>query len=106
MLGDSITVGDDFVTIVSEGKETVLPLNRDTWMDSDKHLPSFPDMHKCAVRAARKDDALILHVCITNTPFEEILKVTFTAHGLTVHGRQNVGFGGDTYEILGTRTGD
>ena len=106
MLGDSITVGDDFVTIVSEGKETVLPLKWDTWMDSEMHLPSFPDMHKCAVRAARKDDALILHVCITNTPFEEILKVTFTAHGLTVHGRQNVGFGGDTYEILGTRTGD
>lgn len=58
-------------------------------------------MERAAARAARREDALILHACFVNTPFEVVLKLTFTAHGIRVHSRQNVGFDGTENDVVG-----
>ena len=58
-------------------------------------------MEHAAVRAARREDALILHACFVNTPFEIVLKLTFTAHGIRVHTRRNVGFGQTEFDLIG-----
>ena len=60
-------------------------------------------MEHAAVRAARREDALILHVCFVNTPFEFVLKLTFTAHGIRILGRRNVGFGQGESDLAGYR---
>ena len=60
-------------------------------------------MEHAAVRAARREDALILHVCFVNTPFEFVLKMTFTAHGIQIHSRRNVGFEQAESDLIGYR---
>ena len=54
-------------------------------------------------RAAKTEEGLILHTCHILTPFETILNLRFTPHGVEIRCRRNVGFGGNEYCIIGYR---
>ena len=57
-----------------------------------------------AVRAARTEDGLILHGCRILTPFEDVLKLNFTAHGIEILGYRNTSINGrPTQRIIGYR---
>ncbi|MBQ9409097.1 MAG: serine hydrolase [Clostridia bacterium] len=89
-----------------QGVRNAVPLCLDTW----QHVKLEPDgdndknyMNETAVRAARVGDQLVLHFCHTKTPFEDVLRISFSEHGLHMDGRRNVGFGEGKYELLGYR---
>ena len=52
-------------------------------------------------RAAKTEEGLILHTCHILTPFETILNLRFTPHGVEIRCRRNVGFGGNEYCLIG-----
>ena len=92
---ETLTVGADRVTLgMKEGAE-VYPLCRDKWVTTEDG--------ECAVRAAKTENGLILHLCHVTTPFETVTELTFTAHGVTVGNRRNVGFGGTEDRFVGYR---
>ena len=89
------------------GRKNQFPLQRDGWIHASL-TPSFPGkdgyMDEVAVRAARVGDRLVIHLCYTLTPFEDVLKISFTEHGIIINGKRNVGFGDHgMYEIIGYR---
>lgn len=105
-LAETIEIQKDKVLL--DGCE--MPLCLDTWTpftwkakENERPLEQavIRVMERAAVRAARREDALILHACFVNTPFEAVLKLTFTAHGVRVHCRRNVGFDNTESELVG-----
>ncbi len=107
MLGiEKITVDLDSVTLTIDGMDTRLPLCRETWQYVTLQHPASENKRDtyndaCAVRAARREEALVLHICVIYTPFEQIMKLTFTPHGIELKGHQNVGFRDGDYTVLG-----
>lgn len=92
---DTMEVAADRIVFRSGEGETVYPLSLDEWLPAGKGDE--------AVRAARGSDGLILHTCMILTPFETVLKLSFTPHGTMIRGRRNVGFGGGEYRLIGIR---
>ncbi len=81
-----------------------ISLNRDQWTPFTwKGKESGRAMEKAAARAARREDALILHVCFVNTPFEFVLELRFTPHGVRIHVNRNVGFDRAESDLIGYR---
>ena len=86
--------------------KNALPLIKDAW----QHVPLAVSndesgyLSEVAVRAARTKDELILHLCYTKTPFEDVLRIRFTLHGARVKWQRNVGFGDNgEMEFFGIR---
>ena len=103
-----IVIGEKDLTFVMNGGESKIPLCRDTWQPVALHPGEIYGPYRyfdsAAVRAARREDALVLHLCYVHTPFEDVLKFTFTPHGLRIDGRRNVGFGDSgNYSLIGYR---
>ena len=95
-LVDSITVHSKDRIVFRNGEKTeAYPLAFDDWMSAEGAASS--------VRAAKTGDGLILHVCHILTPFETVLRLSFTEHGTEIRGKRNVGFGGGEYRIVGIR---
>ena len=92
---DEMEVAADRIVFRSGEGETVYPLSLDEWLSAG-HGDE-------AIRAARDEAGLILHNCMILTPFETVLKLSFTAHGTEIRGRRNVGFGGGEFRLIGTR---
>ena len=89
------------------GRRIEFALNKDSWLHSSL-TPSLPGeqgyMDEVAVRAARIGEELVIHLCYTSTPFEDVLKISFSEHGIVIRGKRNAGFGEDgTYEIIGVK---
>ncbi len=81
-----------------------LPLRLDAWTPFTWKTDALDRcMEQAAVRAARREEHLILHVCFVNTPFEFVMKLSFTAHGIRIHTRRNVGFDQGENELIGYR---
>ena len=110
--------GNDLAETIEIQKDKVLldgcemPLCLDKWMpftwkakknDGALEHAIVRVMEHAAVRAARREDALILHACFVNTPFECVLKLTFTPHGVLIHSRRNVGFDQAETDLIGYR---
>ena len=83
------------------GRKSRIPLCLDTW----QHILLKPEGNNeesyrsaAAVRAARVGGDLVIHLCYTNTPFEDILRISFSEHGLVIDNKKNVGRGS---EIIG-----
>ena len=106
---DRIEIRQQQVILTLRGHETALPLDRETWQPfsmafGDPNADANHYLEQAAVRAARKENALILHICYTRTPFEDVLKLTFTPHGVQIHGMRNVGFGpSPAFDLTGIR---
>ena len=87
------------------GLKTEIPLCRDVWQHADLSGGEEENAQnlfsKIAVRAARSEGKLLLHVCHTRTPFETLLTLTFLPHGLSITGRRNVGPEGESAEVIG-----
>ena len=75
--------------------EILWPLSFAEWTPAENE--------KAAVRAAKTKDGLLLHICYVTTPFEALLELNFTAHGIVIRERRNVGFGGGSSTIIGYR---
>ena len=101
-----IEVTKEGIAISDEaGRTNAFRLQKDGWLKAQL-TPSLPGkdgyMDKVAVRGARVGDQLVVHLCYINTPFEDVLKLSFTEHGIIINGRRNVGFGvPGEYEIIG-----
>ena len=92
---DAMDAAGDRIVFRRGEKEEIFPLRFAEWtpgIGSDS-----------SVRAAKAEDGLILHACHILTPFESILKLAFTPHGVEIRGKRNVGFGGGNWTILGYR---
>ena len=86
------------------GKDICIPLCLDTWQHiqtSEASVSRLVNHSDLAVRAATVNDCLILHICYTNTPFEDVLKLSFSEHGIVIDGQRNVGFGDGKFEVIG-----
>ena len=92
---DTMEVTEDRIVFRNGEKAEAYPLAFDDWMSAEGADSS--------VRAAKNEDGLILHVCHILTPFETVLRLSFTEHGTEIRGRRNVGFGGGEYRIVGIR---
>ena len=103
-----IEIGEKEAILTLPGGDSVIPLCRDAWqpvtLSMGQAMGPYPYFERAAVRAARREDALVMHFCHTLTPFEDVLKFTFTSHGVRIEGHRNVGFGpsGD-YSMIGYR---
>ena len=102
---ESIEVKQDCVCLNDQsGKDICIPLCLDTWQHiqtSEASLSRLVNHSDLAVRAATVNDCLILHICYTNTPFEDVLKLSFSEHGIVIDGQRNVGFGDGKFEVIG-----
>ena len=94
---DTLEIAPDRIVFRHQESAESYPLCREEWSPAEGADAS--------VRAAKTEDGngLILHVCHILTPFETVLRLTFTAHGVELRGKRNVGFGGGAYTILGYR---
>lgn len=92
---EEMEVAPDRIVFRRKESAETYPLCREEWSPVEGADES--------VRAARTEDGLILHVCHILTPFETILRLTFTAHGAEIRGKRNVGFGGGEYRLIGYR---
>ena len=91
----------------TRGREMSFALCRERWIHAAM-TPSLPGkdgyLDQAAVRAARVGDQLVIHLCYTVTPFEAVLRISFTEHGIVITGKRNVGFGNqEPQEIIGFR---
>ena len=103
-----LEVGSDRVRLCFGANLCEIPLAREHWQnvqfDLGKENDPYGYMSENAVRAARTEEELLLHICHTLTPFEDVLRVRFTAHGATVRWHRNVGFGNnEDLELIGRR---
>ena len=105
---ESIELADGSVTLSDTcGRTNTVPLDPDAWQHVTLQ-PAFSGeagyMDDVAVRAARVGDQLVVHLCYTSTPFEDVLRMRFTEHGIVISGHRNTGFGNNgDYEIIGYR---
>ena len=99
--GENITFTD------SIGRSSTFALRRDEWIKGrfEPILPRDKGYYDIfSAKSARIGDKLIVHICYTLTPFEDVLTFSFTEHGVIINGRRNVGFPDNgKYEILGYR---
>ena len=87
-----------------DGRKSLIPLCLDTWQHTSlKPAGDNEESYRsaAAVRAARVGDELVIHLCYTNTPFEDVLRVSFSEHGIVISCKKNIGRGSNQYEILG-----
>ena len=73
---DSLEVAADSVKLYRGDKVEVWPLSYEKWAPAENA--------DTAVRAAREGDELILHSCRVLTPFEDIMKLSFSEHGIEI----------------------
>ena len=92
---DTLTLEEDCVKLIKGDRTETYPLCRDEWI--------YTDDGETAVRAAKTEEGLLLHLCYVTTPFESVMKLTFTAHGIEIEGRRNVGFGDGHFRVIGYR---
>ena len=89
------------------GEDSVIPLKRDEWQAIRLHVGKDKDpwqyRERAAARAARTEVGLTLHLCYTATPFEDVIRLCFTGHGMEIHGEQNVAMGELKYAMVGYR---
>ena len=97
MLGLSeLEVTADSVRLIRGEAEEVWQLSFDEWK-SVKNAD-------ISARAARTEEGLILHGCRILTPFEDILKLNFTAHGIEILCYRNANINGrPSQRIIGYR---
>lgn len=107
---ERIGVSAQGLVFTVNGKPARIPLDRDQWQACtvEGALDTFPSRHAglyrdTAVRAARQGDSLRMHFCHTATPFEDVMTLRFTAHGLTLEGHRNAGFADAGYKLVGVR---
>ena len=88
-----------------------VPFSPDEWRPVIRETPGWRKgaehyMDQAYARAARQGDTLILHICFVSTPFEQILRLTFTGHGVRLRARQNVGMGPTDFRLCGYKAAD
>ena len=91
----------------AQGRKIQFALQRSGWLKASL-TPSLPGREgyfdQAAVRAARVGDRLVIHLCYTLTPFEDVLKLSFTEHGIVISAGRNISFGNNgPHEIIGFR---
>ncbi len=87
MLGaEELEVTPDAVKLSSGEKTEILPLSFAEWKPAENS--------DTAVRAAGWEDGLIRHECHILTPFENVLKLSFTEHGAELLVYHNAGLNG------------
>lgn len=120
----AVEVRADALALWLDGEENALPLCRDAWQSvelrrgkngratsnrslalgrGEEGVDPLGYMRSAAVRAARRGDALVVHLCYVNTPFEDVLKFTFTPHGVRLEGHRNAGFNATAWDLTGVR---
>lgn len=109
---DRVRVSGNALYFTINGEETQVPLCRDAWQactfngGEGKAYSRHPGLYShCAVRAARREEHLVLHLCFTETPFECVLKLTFSNHGLRILARRNAGFRMEELDLRGIKEG-
>ena len=90
---DRIEVCPGCVRAFHGDERTVWPLSFAEWTPAENEQAS--------VRAAKTENGLLLHICYVTTPFEVVLELIFTAHGIEIRGQRNVGFGRGSFGIVG-----
>ena len=106
-----LSLTEDQLTLQVFGEKCPIPLGRDVWQpcrlkrEDGSGYSHGLGLYPCgAARAAIREGALLVQLIFTETPFEEHLKLCFTAHGLRMTVRQNVGFGDNgELRLLGVR---
>ncbi len=94
-------LGIDRLEVRADGVSMLKGEDAETWaLSLDEWLPAAGNP-EIAVRAAKTKDGLILHGCRVLTPFETILKLTFTPCGVEIRGRGNPGSG--EFTVIGYR---
>ena len=93
---DEVEILRDAVRTKHGEEEILWPLSFAEWKPAESE-------EKSAVRAAKTKDGLLLHICYLTTPFEVLLEMNFTAHGIVIRGHRNVGFGDGNYTVTGYR---
>jgi len=89
------------------GGDSVIPLERDVWtpvqLETGKQQDPWGNMRQAAARAAKTGDGLTLHLCFTGTPFEDVIRMSFTEHGIEIREERNVAMGERKYAMIGYR---
>ena len=103
---EAVEITSDGLSLTRFGTRTDLPFSLDTWqaveLGAEGGNPRDYFRH-AALRAARTAEGLILHLCFTDTPFENVLRLRFQPHGLTLALKQNVGMGDTAVQLIGMR---
>jgi len=89
---DSLMLTEGALLFRSGEKVTEYPLCFAEW----KHAEDG----ESAARAAKAEDKLLVHICRVLTPFEYLLKFSFTDHGIEIALRSNTG---SRHKIIGYR---
>ena len=104
---DTLEVNENSVCLIIGGSRNEIPLCKDAWQSTRFEIGEGYTARyssRPAVRAARTDNELLIHICYTGTPFEDTLRIRFADHGIEINGNRNVGFGNaGGYEIIGYR---
>ena len=102
---DRLEIGESSVTFFDkDGKKASVPMCRDTWLYSEFQPRGEREngyMDDVAVRAARVGNRLVVDISYVSTPYEDMLYLSFSEHGIVIDGRRNIGIGDGGYQIIG-----
>ena len=102
----SLCVNGQSLQILTQEGQYDVPLCMDHWVPAvyTSEAVLHNNWSRVSARAAMHEGDLLLHLCLLGTPFEDVLRIHFTRHGLQLQWQRNVGFGDqNSFRLIGCR---